>query len=136
LKKQKLSVTANNEFSALGIASAEKDYRLCYQINKSLQLELERSANITVFDTASKKSYEVLCYYYNDKEQGARLYFVKNRQEQFIIIPQYKQADYFFLLQSLHKSYYDTFKKSLTELKSIQSVFPIPDQNITNIDAE
>lgn len=136
-KKKKLTLETAQDFSALGISSVEKDYRLCYKINKLLDVDFVKDGKLIIHDPATKQKQEVECYIYKDVETATNFYLVKNRQEAFFIIPIYKQADYILLIQPPPKAkMIDDFKKRLSAIPIIQSTFAIPTDQLKHIDAE
>jgi hypothetical protein len=136
LKKLKLDDYAAADFRGLAIVSPEKDYRLCFFINKELGIELEKSAQLNVFEPDKNKRTSVLCYIHKDIENGSRYFLAKNRQDNLLMIPEMKQVDYFFLEPENQKNTIDQVKKLLINISSIQGCFNIPVQNLKYIDAE
>ncbi|RZJ98737.1 MAG: IPExxxVDY family protein [Flavobacterium sp.] len=136
-KKKKLTLETAQDFSALGISSVEKDYRLCFKINKSLDIDFQKDAKLIIHDFLTKQKQEVECYIYKDAEMPCTFYLVKNRQEAFFIIPIYRQADYILLFQPPpNTKIVDDFKKRLSTLPIIQSTFAISNDQLKHIDAE
>jgi hypothetical protein len=136
LKKLKLDDLSAADFRGLGIVSTEKDYRLCFFLNQALDIELEKTANINIYDPAKNKRSPVLCYIHKASGNADRFYFSKNRQENFFLIPEMKQADYIFLEPSAQKNTMNEVKKLISDIPEVQSCFIIPTQNLKHIDAE
>jgi hypothetical protein len=136
-KKKKLTLETAQDFSALGISSVEKDYRLCYKINKLLEFDFAKNGKLIIHDFATKQKHETECFIYNDEEMHSTLYLVKNRQEAFFIQPIYKQADYILLMQPPPAAeYVSEIKNRLSAIPIIQSTFAIPNDQLKHIDAE
>jgi hypothetical protein len=136
VKKLKLDDPSTTEFRGIGIVSSEKDYRLCFFFNKELGLDLDKSGNIFRYDPASNKSVPVPCYIHSEPENKGKLYFIRNRQDDFFLIPQMKQADYLFLEPTWQPDKLIEIKKAILNISYIQSCFVIPVQNLKHIDAE
>ncbi len=136
-KKKKLTLETAHDFSALGISSAEKDYKLCFRINKLLEMDLKKDGKLIIHDNLTKQKQEAECYIYKDIEMLCTFFLVRNRQEAFFVQPIYKQADYILLMQPPPKaSLIDDFKKRLSTISNIQSTFAIPTDQLKHIDAE
>jgi hypothetical protein len=136
LKKLKLDDQAAAEFRGLAIVSPEKDYRLCFFINKELGIDLEKSASLTVFDPVKNKRNPVTCFIHKDPDNDTRYYFAKNRQESLFMIPEMKQADYLILEPVGQKNTVEALKKQLSNISAVQGCFTISPQNLKYIDAE
>ncbi|MGZ5243830.1 MAG: IPExxxVDY family protein [Bacteroidia bacterium] len=136
-KKKKLTLESEQDFSALGISSVEKDYRLCFKINKLLEVDFVKEGKLMIHDPATKQQQQVDCYIYKDIEMLCTLYLAKNRHETFFIQPVYKQADYILLMQPPPRADYITeIKNRLSAIPIIQSTFAIPTDQLKHIDAE
>jgi len=136
VKKLKLDDQNSADFHGLGIVSPEKDYRLCYLLNTELGFDFDKSVNIACYDPAKNKRSPVHCYIHTDNETGQVLYLVKNRQEDFFLVPEMKKADFIFLEPANQPGSLDKIKKNISNLFYIQSCFNIPVQNLKHIDAE
>ncbi len=119
--KYTLKIEYDYDFVLIGISSHEKDYRLCWALNKALEIELTRTDSLEI---KSKKqdtpSFFSLFKYENSDE--FKEYFVlvnlsENRPfvskehtlfnkgkepsstESGILIPEHRQMDYFFVIR-------------------------------------
>ena len=134
MKKHKLSVSDEVDFHGLAIISSAKDYRLCFQANNVLSINLDKSAIIRQFDPKNKQLSEFQGYIYNDKENGIRYYVVNNKEEGKYLIPKLKQVDFVFMLEGLGAE--DKIQdciSSLGTIPQVQKVFPIDNEHLKNI---
>ena len=136
MKKLKLDAFSPAEFRGLGIVSSEKDYRICFFLNKELDINLAKSEDISIFDPSQNKNQSVLCYIHQDAENGSKLYFMKNRQDGFFVVPEMKQADFIFMEPGSQPDKMTDMKKTISKISQIQGCFIIPPQNLKHIDAE
>ena len=136
MKKLKLDDPVSADFRGLGIVSAEKDYRLCYFFNLEMGLDFDKSITIIYYDPVKNQRKPVACHVHTDPETGAKLFFVKNKQEGFFMAPEMKQADYLFLEPAGQADTLSKLKTTILNIPHIQSCFIIPVQNLKHIDAE
>jgi hypothetical protein len=158
MKKVTLKIDTVPHWHALGISSAERDYRLCYLINKSLGMDFSREGELKVFvpeespaelfpigieargpKTGSPKTSRVAVQAFIAKiPEGSGVYYLlKNRQENFYIIPKWKKADYIILAgDEISQAGLEKLGKNLSGLQNIQSTFAIPTDQTFHIDVE
>ena len=136
-KKAKLQLDTAQDFTGLGIVCAEKDYRFCFKLNKALHWNLEKNALLHVHRQAEKITSDVNAYIYRPREMPCTLYIVKNRQDDFFVMPKLKQADFILLANpGPPEPYITDLKNALNSLPIIQSTFAIPNLQLANIDVE
>ncbi len=88
------------DFSLYGISSHEKDYRVCWAVNKVLELSLtKRNEKIEVFHKRQNRySYHSLFSEFDfDKEEEVHL--ISNRTKTGYLIPEQKHADYLLIVK-------------------------------------
>lgn len=90
LKKNILKTPLEFKGLVFAIASAQHDYRLCYFINKSLDIELKK---------ASRSQAKFSFYKFEDLKNNRTLYFLRNIQEGKPLVPEYKKMDYLFAIR-------------------------------------
>jgi hypothetical protein len=160
MKKLTLKIDAVPHWHALGISSAERDYRLCYLINKSLEMDFARNGVLQVYvqeeapqdlfafggDTASRNTkgtpvkasrIEVQVFTAAVPESEGIYYLLKNRQENFTVIPKWKKADYIILAgDEASQAGLEKLGRNLSRIQNIQSTFAIPTDLTFHIDVE
>ena len=102
-KKQILSFDYDYNYQIVGICCHLKNYKLAYFINKALSLNLIKQEDFTFsFVDALKSAFSF--YKHNLEENQLNIYLVQNRSsEGGVLIPEYKQADYVFIVEYLTK---------------------------------
>jgi Tfp pilus assembly PilM family ATPase len=137
MKKITLKVDAVPHWHALGISSAERDYRLCYLINKSLGMDFAREAMLQVFLPDQESRTPVQAFVAKEIETQAVYYLLKNRQENFYLIPKWKKADYIVLAgNEASQEGLEKLSRDLARIPDIQSTFAIPTDQTFHIDVE
>ena len=127
-KTHKLSVDIHSEFHVWGISSHENDYRLSWAINTNLNLNLSKSSNLEIVNTKTQEIQEFNVFMYNDEDSQCRYDLVSNRCHDGFLLPEYKNVDYFLIINGEIAEY--ELKIMFSRLKQIEIItlaFPISD---------
>jgi hypothetical protein len=119
MKKFTLNIEEEFEldFELIGISCHEKDFRLCYDLNNQLEIDLIRIKDLEIVLKNSKGSYSL--YEYLDDENRIDYYLISNRSEKGTLIPEQKGTDYFLQLKGV------TYDEMVEELIDKISSLPI-----------
>ena len=91
MSKTRLIVEYDYDFCLIGIVCHEKDYRLCWNLNTLLQLNLsKKDDHITASGNHS-------LYHYNQEQLFREYYLVSNRGSAGMLVEEHRQVDYFFI---------------------------------------
>ena len=82
------------EFSVLGINSHAKAYKLCWNINKILNLSLEKKEDQIINNEIGFSRYEYIT------EEGVEYNILTNRSKKGYLIPDKKNINYFLILNN------------------------------------
>lgn len=120
MKKLTLNIEEDFEldFDLIGISCHEKDFRLCYEFNKCLEIDLYRIKDLEIVVKNSKGNYSL--FEYNDEENRINYYLISNRSEKGTLIPEHKSID--FLLQLKGVTGDGFVEELITKICSISSV--------------
>lgn len=94
------------DFLLFGISSHAKDYRLCWSLNKVLEIELAREEDILLDEQASPRHFSF--YAWDNEAQRLKFIVVANRGEEGYLVNEQKQADYFLVIEG----YYDQLNRA------------------------
>lgn len=100
--KRLLDVEDEYDFSLLGISCHAKDYRLCWEINNALKIELEKGEAILT-EADDEKGFATSHFY--DEINHLQYVLITNKQEGKYLIPEYPQLDYFLKLSGPQHDY-------------------------------
>lgn len=123
MAKHKLFAEEEFEFDLLGICSNNSDYRLCWNINQCLGINLSKTDDYAVM---SKKEGESLhsFYHYTDESDYTEYYLIKNLSNTFKhLIPEKAQVDYFLVLKNNSVHDPDDILDLLKENETILTAF-------------
>lgn len=80
-------------FSFFGISCHGIDYQLAFHLNRKLEMELGKMDDFR----------EHSLYFYRDLNGFNQYYLLGNRTENTVLIPEFRQMDYFFLVEGPYK---------------------------------
>ncbi len=111
MSKTRLQIEYDFEFCLVGIVSQEKDYRLCWMLNKLLNINLAKTEEHNT--EHSKHS----MYSYVQEELFREYYLIANKGDAHVLIDEHKHIDYFLIIKGAleedeRKHTMDLIKKS------------------------
>lgn len=131
-KKHTLYIEEEHEFTVVGISTTLKEYKLCFHLNKNLNIDLKKIEDFCFGKTKDNKLYFPL-FYFNKVSSLPKISLVKNKIADSILFPVFRQVDYIMILHKVLT--YNELNDYLQGIKSIQNVitaFPMKTENIKN----
>jgi hypothetical protein len=111
--------TDNNaayDFMLFGIICQSRDYKLCFEINRTLNLSLERGEDLEVSLNKGKDKIKTARFEYKDGF-GNEYFILANKISTGLFIPEHKSIDYFLMVKESVPQY----DKTLVE-KQLRSI--------------
>jgi len=134
-RKLKFEVRQETEVSVIGIVSLLKDYRLVWNINQSLKINLSKK-NDLAFSPGGKQDLFFSFYHGQDLDNKLEYYLLSNGQKGSNLIAEKKEFNYFMLLQG---PLMDTFAaeaiSKLRQIPNLISAYIIHSSSIKSISA-
>ncbi len=121
MKKSKLIIDYEFDFELLGLISSAKGYKLAWEINQALNIQLVKQADLVVgFRNNEERSFS----FYSYQTQLNRLKMFKNKPSdpdagKYFLIPEFPHYD-FIILADMEEQY--THQQLIHSIKSITSV--------------
>jgi hypothetical protein len=121
MKKTKLIIDYEFDFELLGLISSAKGYKLAWEINQVLNIQLVKQPDLVVgFKNNEEKSFS----FYSYQTQLNRLKMFKNKPSdldggKYFLIPEFPHYD-FIILADMKEHY--THKQLIHSIKSIASI--------------
>lgn len=114
------------DFRLVGISCHAKDYRLCWCLNRFLNLGFIKDNNDLeiVGDGLFEGSKHSMFSYYDEEDQN-EYFLIANRDSQGFLLPEQKQADFVLLIKESLPLDLDGFVKELRSLDLILTSFEI-----------
>jgi len=120
MAKHKLIFEETYDFDLIGICCSHSDYRLCWSINRELEMNLSRGDD---YYLRTKKDGEYYFSYYDflSEETHEAFYLIKNLSFDNYkrLIPEQDQIDYFMVIKDGYEIDLNNF---LTQLKRIDCI--------------
>ena len=124
MAKKKLQLDATPDVTVIGISSHVEDYRLCWAINRAMELNLvRRRSDITVEVGAKQARYSAFDQV--DDGKVVRWSLVHNHCGKSLLVKEQKQADYFLVLDSEVAEERPALLDQVREVEFILTAFPV-----------
>lgn len=106
------------EFLLVGIVCQHKDYRLCHELNRKLDINLVREKDYEV--NISKRMNPALFSFFKFENEEQDLFYVfENKGKHSILIPEQKQIDFFLMIKESFQ------RQNITELVNAIKQIPV-----------
>jgi hypothetical protein len=97
MTKLLLNIEEEYDFYLIGISCHAKDYRLCWEMNRLLNIDLARTEDL---DLNLKTSIGKFSFYeFIDEENYSEYYLIANRSTKGFLIPEQKNTDFLFMIK-------------------------------------
>lgn len=127
-KIHKLTFELESDFSLIGIASHENDYRLSWAINKSLHLDLIKVEDLSLNHPKHKINTNYSMYYFEDENNYISYNLISNKSEKGFLMPEMKNIDFILRISgSPDATFTDELVKKLKKIDIIITAFLIDD---------
>jgi len=141
---KRLIVDSNflSDFNIIGIAYHLYDYQLSFHLNKSLQINLKKTADFKTFTLKGESLHSFSFANYADFENRIEFYLVSNHDQDGLLIPALKQIDFFLIIQGIENmgisgftlSGLDDLIQHIRIVPNILAAYEIQKNNIKGID--
>lgn len=130
MSKFRLDIEYDYDFLLIGIACHEKDYRLCWAVNNALALDLERTEPLHISLRKEEPPAQFSLYMHENNENDTACFIVNNRSDRGLLIPEQKQADYFFVAKGPFGKREETqMLQAIRNISFVLTAFPlVPDE--------
>jgi len=127
VKKYELILEDETTLEVYGVSSAFADYRLAWEFNQCLNVNLTKSNE--VFEVRPNKAKELISFRYFsffDDECLTRFYLIKNKQEQGVFHVERPMIDYFLVLRENYSFEKEILIQKIRKINGIVAVFDFP----------
>jgi len=127
VKKYELILEDETTLEVYGVSSAFADYRLAWEFNQCLNVNLTKSNE--VFEVRLNKAKELISFRYFsffDDECLTRFYLIKNKQEQGVFHVERPMIDYFLVLRENYSFEKEILIQKIRKINGIVAVFDFP----------
>jgi hypothetical protein len=100
LNKFTLKYELDLDFVLIALTVPLKDYRLCFQINKHLNIQFQRIEELVLSSTSETNTQYFSRYYYNSFNPESEYFLVANKGNEGFLIPEMKTVDFFIIIKN------------------------------------
>lgn len=118
MTKFTFNIEEDYDFSLIGISCHAKDFRLCFELNKLLEIDLTRANDLEIISKNITGNYAL--FEYLDEDNFLDYYLISNRGEKGFLIPEHKTID--FLLQLKGATNEDIEEELISKICSLSIV--------------
>jgi hypothetical protein len=130
-QKFKLDYIPDFDFILLGLVSFEKDYRLGWEMNQSLQMDFTRSSDHSLKHRKTGQEQQFSCFIYEDDEAYITYKMLSNRSENGYLLEELKNLDYLIVITGeCNEDYAADFREKLLGLESVQACFVLDPETL------
>ena len=127
VKKYELVIDDESTLEVFGISSAFADYRLAWELNQCLEVNLTKANE--VFEIRPNKSKDLVTFRFFsffDDENLTRFYLIKNKQEKGAFHAEHPMIDYFLVIRENYSFENGILLEKLRKINGIVAVFDFP----------
>jgi hypothetical protein len=125
MKKHKLDLAIDEDFCLLGVVSDEPDYKLCWMINHSLDMNFERQEDLQLFHPRLNMEQVFSLFSYHDENALITFRIIRNRTENGCYLDELKNIDYLIHIQGeINTSKINDFIHAVGSLKPVRMCVP------------
>lgn len=125
MTKHLLEVDFDYDFDLIGISCHLRDYRMCWQINKLLDIALDRDP-----EGAETPAGSFVMFNYECPESFTVVHLLSNRGDAGWLVPEQRQADYLLLLRDNNRWEVDDLVAELREKPAILTAYTIDPEGL------
>lgn len=127
MKKNKLVIDYDFDFSLLGVSSSAKGYKLAWEMNTRLGIHLVKQPDLLV---GFKNNEEKAFMYYSYETPLNQLKLLKNRPSdadkgKYLLVPEFPHFDFIILARLKEHAMSEILWESLKQIPSVELVVPI-----------
>lgn len=130
----KLEVTTDVDFLMAGIICPFKDYRLCFEINDALGLQLKRKKDHTIY-LGKPGAVATFSHYAFTNKFGEAFFVLSNKSLNGILIPEKNAFDYLLMIKNSGAHFdFEVFLKKLKSIEMISAIAEIFPEQLKSCD--
>lgn len=106
----------------LGIASTLKNYQLCFNIEKHLQIDFRTSQDLQIPLEKNKRGYSFTVYEFIQPAIATTHFLYTNKNDGEALLPELQHLDYIWLIKGVYYNNDEIFRKLQQNLKDISGI--------------
>jgi hypothetical protein len=122
-KVTRLQLEPDYDFSLIAVVSNLRDYKLCFELNDCMRLDLKRAPDLEIADKDRNRSWHV--YYTCDDREGQRFELIGNKGSAGYFVPEKKNIQYFLVIRHAGAGQADLFYRRLRGLAWLEGAYKL-----------
>ena len=122
-KVTRLELNPELDFSLIALVCSLRDYKMCFELNHSMGLELKREKNMEISDKDRNRSYHVNYLYCNGDGQEFRV--ISNNGTKGYFVPEKKNIHYFLMIRNANTSFLQSFFTRLRAMSWLEGAYEL-----------
>jgi len=132
-KIHKLDLAIDEDFCLLGVVSDEPDYKLCWMINRFLDMNFEKQEELQLFHRKLNEEQLFSHFSYHDNDALITFRIIRNRSDKGYFLDELKNIDYLIHIQGdINTSRINDFMLSVAALEPVRMCVPSDLSRIKN----
>jgi len=133
IKKHKLDLAIEEDFCLLGVVTDEPDYKLCWMINRVLDMNFEKQEELQLFHRKLDEEQVFSHFSYQDSDALITFRIIRNRSENGYFLDELKNIDYLIHIQGeINAMRINDFMQSVGALEPVRMCVPSDLSRIKN----
>ena len=133
VKKHKLNLAIEEDFCLLGVVTDEPDYKLCWMINRLLDMNFEKQEELQLFHRKLNEEQVFSHFSYHDSDALITFRIIRNRGENGYFLDELKNIDYLIYIQGeINTMRINDFMQSVGSLEPVRMCVPSDLSRIKN----
>jgi hypothetical protein len=133
VKRHKLDLAIEEDFCLLGVVTDEPDYKLCWLINHTLDMNFEKQEELQLFHRKLDEEQVFSLFSYHDNDAMISFRIIRNRAENGYFLDELKNIDYLIHIQGeINTNRISSFMLSVGALEPVRMCVPSDLSRINN----
>ena len=133
VKRHKLDMAIEEDFCLLGVVTDEPDYKLCWMINRALDMNFEKQEELQLYHRKLDEEQVFSLFSYHDNDAMISYRIIRNRAENGYFLDELKNIDYLIHIQGeINTNRISGFMLSVGTLEPVRMCVPSDLSRIKN----
>ena len=133
VKRHKLDMAIEEDFCLLGLVTDEPDYKLCWMINRALDMNFEKQEELQLYHRKLDEEQVFSLFSYHDNDAMISYRIIGNRAENGYYLDELKNIDYMIHIQGeINTNRISGFMLSVGALEPVRMCVPSDLSRIKN----
>jgi hypothetical protein len=133
VKRHKLDMAIEEDFCLLGVVTDQPDYKLCWMINRALDMNFEKQEELQLYHRKLDEEQVFSLFSYHDNDAMISYRIIRNRAEKGYFLDELKNIDYMIHIQGeINTNRISNFMHSVGALEPVRMCVPSDLSRIKN----